>query len=1546
MRVRIDKHQLVWQFLDRLQRQALEMVPYEQYGLAEIGRLSPVAKEACDFTSLLVIQPFQRMGLDGPMAIGILEDVIDSSTIRVSEDEMQGYFTYPLVAKAILSDNKMTLVVSYDSTQLSSVQIQALTQHVKQVLNQLFSASDKTQLGDISAVGDWDRQKSLEYNSRGFAPVVDETFHAMVEARARNQPNAPAIDAWDGQFTYRQLDEASTRLAHHLVLSYGVEVEDLLPVCFAKSAWHLISILAINKAGAAWVPIDASSTNARRIKVIEQTRAKVALTSPACASSLAELGLRTVQVSAELDQMLGSRYDGCHSPHVSVTSANAAYVLFTSGSTGTPKALVMEHRALCTSQVAIFERLGVDTTVRMLQFASHVFDISVAETVGPLIHGACVCVPSEEDRLNGLAAFVRTRRVSWAFFTPSFASTLRPEDFSSLRLLQLGGEAGSRDLFRRWFGKVQRLFNGWGPAETCCCSALHEWESPDESPLTIGRPVGSLCWIVDPSDPAKLAPIGVPGEVVIQGPTLFRGYLGARERDQRATIQTPPWALSGFQGQGQQWTTSYRTGDLCRYNPDGTLHFIGRKDHQVKIRGFRVELGEVEQHMRSAMPELSQVSVDVVESRSGSRLVAHLCFSEATDLSTRDKPLFCAMTDQLVTDLQSLVGELQVMLPSYMIPSLFIPCAYMPLITSAKLDRQTLKAQTLALSQEQLMHYALVKTIKRLPETEMEMRLQRLWAKLVHLPGDAVIGRDDSFLAIGGDSITAIQLVALCREAGLVLSVHDIFADPRLKEVASRVAMATVEQTWHSHVAPFYLLDDGWDQGHVKERILRKYGLQLDVVDALPCTAFQEGLAALLVKSPGSYVARQVYKLADGVDVDTFIQAWEHTTRVCPTLSMRIMELQKGRYSSVIVREETLWDSLLQHDLTTAMHKSRQFSMTFGDRLTRCSLARDEDGSIYLIWIYHHAVLDGWAQRLVMDTLHSAYHHTKPPRLAPYPSFVSYVQSLDNEAAEAYWRAQLEDAKPASFPATPVRDAPRGPTKIIMEEITVPDNDTSVTMATLVRAAWSLVLSLYSGIEDITFGATVSGRQAPLPDIDIMPGPMVSTVPVRVRLDSKQPLMQFIEALQRQAVDMVPFEQYGLARIGRLGPVAKEACDFTSVLVIQPLQRMGLDNHMGGGLLKHVTWRQQQQDGQAEEENYSTYPLVAEAVLSDGKVALMMSYDTGHLQSAQVQAFAKHFRHVLCQLLQPADDARVGTVSAVSDWDVTQALAYNGERPQVIDECFHALFEASARARPDELAIDSWDGQLTYQELDKAADRLACHLVEVCQVQVEDLVHVCFDKSIWYFVSILAINKAGAAWVPIEPSNPMNRKRVLLGQTQAKLGLSSPSYAASLTDLGLQVVEVTGRLDRQLEQTRFQGFYPKEVHVGPHNAAYVLFTSGSTGAPKGVVMDHRALCTSQMAIFQRLRVDGNVRMLQFASYSFDISVAESVGPLINGACVCVPPEEARLDSLQLADFVKAKRVNWAFLTPSFASTLRPEDFSSLELLQLGGEVGSRDLFRR
>ena len=1040
-------------------------------------------------------------------------------------------------------------------------------------------------------------------------------------------------------------------------------------------------------------------------------------------------------VNADMLGKLARHGDGSALPPANTaTPDNIAYVLFTSGTTGVPKGLIMEHRSICTAITALSKRQGITPGNRMLQFSAYVFDVSIGEMFWTILNGSTVCTPSDYSRVNSLQDYIIENKINWLSLTPTFARTLQPEAMPDVNTVCLGGEAMPKDIVTVWFPYV-RLLNLWGPAETCIWSSIYEYTSIDDSAATIGRAVGGHIWLVDPDDHTKLAPYGVPGEIVVQGPTIMREYLNEPEKTADAILHTlPSWTTK----HGPQWGRMYKSGDLAFYNSKGRLEFSSRKDTQVKIRGLRIELGEIEHHITQNLDTARQVYVDVIDDQRGVNLIAYICYSE--DRRTRiDDVLFITDPSQeMQADLSVTLGKLVSLVPQYMLPTYFVPCNYIPVSSAGKVDRKTLKSQAENITEEHWQVYSLTTGEKAAVETEMEKKVQSLWAQAMQIDA-ASIGRDDSFLRIGGDSITAIKFVAAARDDGLAISVKDVFDDPRLRVVAQKCSL--INDADAAELVPFQLID-----GHVSrasiEQAVGSLPSGMSIGDAYPATPLQEGLLALSTKQPGSYIAKYVFKLAEGIDLDHFKASWNKTVDLCANLRTRIVVVN-NKAMQVEIKNDATWEDTSNDDVQSFI-KGRIIQMTHGSRLNRFALVKDNKDSTYFCWITHHSVFDGWTIGVVMNAFLSIFHNDITPTLQPYSRFIEYVVKIEKEKAIEFWKRQLEKSTKATFPTKPKATQFAKSSKVAHHRIDVPRSSTttSITKATVLRATWAIVLSRYCESDDVTFGTSISGRQAAVDGAIDMPGPMVATVPVRVKLEQTKTVAQLLEQLQNQATEMIPYEQFGLQNISKIDPDMADACDFTSLLVVQPYQKMYDDTD------KDSIWTAPDEDlGIMESmQDYFSYPLVVQGIVADESIDMSLTYDVAILGGEKITALCEQFSHVVRELMtEAAQGKRISDISVAGQWDIQRANAYQGEVGDIVNVTYHDAIAKQARETPDKIAIDAWDGKMTYHEYDEAANRLAQYIIGTYGITKGDIVHLCFEKSLWHFVAMLAVNKAGAA---------------------------------------------------------------------------------------------------------------------------------------------------------------------------------------------------------
>ncbi|PHH81503.1 hypothetical protein CDD83_3559 [Cordyceps sp. RAO-2017] len=683
VRVALDWDDSVGRLLGDVQRQAAAMIPYEQTGLQRIRRVGDDAAVACGFQSLLVIQPGGGGGggdAEHPGRVFLTEPAEDDHR----STQWQDFSTYAVVVECQLEPDEVRLRIAFDSSAVGRRQMERLARGFERVLRRLSDAARRTDRL-ASAVAPALSQASVEdawaWNAEVPRPVR-RCVHDIVAQWARQQPEAPAVCAWDGDLSYGQLDELSTGLARRLA-ARGV-AGTVVPLFFEKSVWMPVAALAAMKAGAASIAMETTQPEERLRGIAAQADSPVVLASVQKSELARSLAAKDVLVVGPGQQ----EDDAEQRPLPVVCPSSLLYIVFTSGSTGTPKGAIISHENMCSAIEYQQSALGYDNQSRVFDFASYAFDAAWCNLLHALTSGGCLCIPSAAERENDLAGCFTKYRVTTADLTPSVARFLGPDTLSTLSTLILGGEAvlpGDAGLA----GDKTQIINVYGPAE---CTPTVTFADVVKDDVTIGRGAGVCTWVVQADDPESLAPIGAVGELWVEGPLVGQGYLNDAEKTAKAFVQDPAWLVRGAPGRPGRSGRAYRTGDLVRYREDGSLLFVGRKDTQVKIRGQRIELGEVEHHVLQAVRAAegvdtagAQVTAETIQPSGANSaiLISFITLDSADD---------AAHEAAVRTATQGLADRLALALPVFMVPSAFIPLRRIPMMTTGKTDRRQLRA--------------------------------------------------------------------------------------------------------------------------------------------------------------------------------------------------------------------------------------------------------------------------------------------------------------------------------------------------------------------------------------------------------------------------------------------------------------------------------------------------------------------------------------------------------------------------------------------------------------------------------------------------------------------------------------------------------------------------------------------------------------------------------------------------------------------------------------------------------------------------------------
>lgn len=1471
----------------------------------------------------------------------------------------------PILIKCCLSGART--VIEARTRGVPSHQTTMLLQQYEHFISQLVPLDAERPISDISPLCSSEIKQLQEWNQDMPGAVnacVHEQFREVVERHSLR----PAVCAWDHpDISYTQLDQISNSMAR-LLVDRGVHAETIVPFLCEKSALAPVMMLGILKAGGALLPLDASHPIDRLESIIRDCAAPVVVASPRNRGVAEKLPVQPLIASFKI------LWEGAKTPIEGQSQrarpSNACYVVYTSGSTGSPKGIVVNHRNAATFFHHFQDRFGITSETRALQVLNFVFDASIGSMLCVLMHGGAVCFPSEAQIAEDMGAAFRHFHANFANMTPTQSSLIRPKDVTgTLQTLALGGEPLPTRVAEIWASHV-RLVNVYGPSETTVWSSSRHVTAggEDSDSKNIGHPAGCRYWVVQPDNHDRLVPLGCPGELLIEGPLVARGYLNDPEKTAAVFLDSPPPWVKDFPTLEFN-DRFYKTGDLVAQDTlDGSMLYLGRKDTQVKLRGQRLELGEIEHHLAKLMDSRSSLVVELVRPNGQDQSQAYLAvfYTMPAELPSATKESFdheSQLLKPISVEMTVLRQSALAVLPEYMVPHVYFRLREMPLTASGKMDRKFLRQIAQDLTPDEVsVHriapsgHSMQQSISREKnerstdgegmevsphETHSQAILKSLWASVLHID-TASISEQDSFFRLGGNSVTAIHLVAAARDQGYLISVAQIFGNEGLQEQARLLTPATGKSSMGLDIAPFSLLENSIEVDALRSRAASLCGVEeAQVEDVFPCTALQEGLVAMSYKRPGDYEAQVIIELNDATDMDLLTRAWQGTVRQTPILRTCIVDLgNEGLVQVVLHPDSTL--SVPQHpSIESASRKTTEPRAVLGSALNQMSLIQGSAGGNppCLFWTAHHAIYDGWTLTQIFQTLERAYYGTRQPSCTPFQHFVKYSMGVkQSQSTKDFWRGHFSGMLAESFPTLPSATySPRADSSLEYKVTGLEHAEGGFTGATAIRAAWAIVQASYSNASEVLFGAVVSGRQSPVAGIESVAGPSISTVPLRVPVDPKSTADRFLSLVQQQALDMIEHEQLGLQNIQRLSPEAAEACHFQTLLLVQPDEAKDVAI---GGLYRGLLSRSGS-DADAF-KSFSQYALLLVCQQHQDALDVQMVFDSNVVQHGFVSRMCQQFEHVL-SLISHGGSRPLEDMMSAGTRDANDIWQWNSRVPIPIQSNTHDLIRQTMIKQPPLPAIAACDGDLTYQELDALSHHLALYLKSI-GVDRENVVLLYFEKSVWMPVATLAVMRAGGVCIAMDVSLPRERLLAISRQVTPSAVLTSPlqrDAASSLAD-GAPVV-VIGR--------EFLAALPKSLEerqelpiVTASNRLYICFTSGSTGVPKGVVVTHGNFSSALQHQANDIGLGPKSRVFDFASYSVDMSWYNLLHTLYAGACLCVPSEDERLHDISGA--IQRLGANWICATPTVAGIIDDRALECLRGVELFGELGNADLFAR
>ncbi|KAJ3579284.1 hypothetical protein NPX13_g1281 [Xylaria arbuscula] len=1082
-RIRVQGDECVEQYLKSIQQQESEATSFASIGLNAIAEISSDCREACSFQSVLDVTFKSDKGIQLPK-----------------------FEKYGLTIGLEVNGSQIEASASVDPRVIEPQLTYKLLYRLGYIIQQLDFATSEAVLTDLNMIPPLELSLIQEWNST--LPLISEgCIHDVINKNVLARPDAPAVCAWDGKMTYQELDDLSTKVSCRLVES-GVGHEAIVPLCFEKSKWTVVAMLSVLKAGGAFILLDASLPAGRMQTICQKVGAEVCITSVSCEPQLSPFVPRTIVLGEATLEALASNSQGDCPKTASVNPRNAAYIIFTSGSTGEPKGCVVEHQSYCSAAFGHGQILGMSSDTRALQFGSYNFAGAIMETLMTLIYGGCVCIPSDEDRTTALAQAIGKLNANWAFLTSTVLALIHPEEVPSLQTICVGGEPIRNSQIKEWAPKV-RLRQTYGSAETAAVVASAKLDI-SSTVSSVGRPTTARCWLTHPADINQLVPIGAPGEVVFEGPTIGREYIGNPEKSAQAFITAPVWRRA--LGTPDSSSRFYRTGDIAVYRSDGSLELQGRKDTQVKIRGQRVELGEIEHQARLASSGLKEVAVDIsVVDGSRPTLICFLVIESDEDPIVKD----------VISAVRTRLGDT---LPRYMVPSLFLPLPIFPHTISGKLDRKRLReiGSTIAKQELQKSRGAATKQLTQ-PSTETEKHLHEIWSRVLKTEKSS-IGLETSFFQLGGDSVTAMKVVAETRKAGMHLTMADIFRSDTIAGLAHEQSLRaeSTDEKFQSEV-----LDESSLMSVLEHVDLKDTDVQRKDIEAIyPLTGVQD-LLVTTTKTTGILADYFVLDLDAELDLIKLENACKKVLQKFPILRACWLLLQ-NKYWQVVLHQVDQPFRIVKAS-GNSVEFCQNFCLADMQSLSPTQptaawflLTHGSEG-MKLVLRMSHAQYDAFSMPLVFESVFDDYNGKGAPTQPNFPTYLSRISRLRSRSI-AYWSQALKSSKLTQVvphlnpPAAALASSP----SLVASQANayLPSRPKKITPATLVRAAWAILLSALTSHTDITFGQVIAGRNANIPQIEKIVGCCLNIVPGRVNLSSFNMVDELLSGNQEELLKM------------------------------------------------------------------------------------------------------------------------------------------------------------------------------------------------------------------------------------------------------------------------------------------------------------------------------------------------------------------------------------------------------------------------------------------
>lgn len=1310
----------------------------------------------------------------------------------------------------------------------------------------------------------------------------NQTLVQMFERSVQQFPDNVALNFGTEAWTYRQLDNKANQLAHLIRQRIDVEADTLIALLLPRSLDTVLAILAVLKAGAAYVPIDISYPEDRVNFILQDTQAALLLTHRDYSELSGEFSGNTLF----LDENIGQEHSTT-APEVSIDARQLAYVIYTSGSTGKPKGVLLEHHNVCRLLNSTEANYQFNHQDVWCLFHSYVFDFSVWEIWGAFAYGGRLFVPTKEEAQDteAFVALCQQQQLTVLNQTPSAfynfgdRALLLPR-IKSLRYVIFGGEALNLNQLSAWFdyyGDQQPLLvNMYGITETTVhvtYKAIQQRDISDQS--TIGKPLSDLqVYVLD--EYLEPVPMGVTAELYVSGPGLARGYLNRPELNKERFIPNP-YARPGHE-------VLYRSGDLVCLTVQGELDYIGRMDSQVKIRGYRIELGEIESAL-SAYPTVRQSLVLTKDTLNSKVLVAYYLADSVLD----HNKLSTALASQL---------------PPHMVPVHFIHVTEFKLTVNGKLDKKALPQPDFS-SQNYIA-----------PQNEQEQQACLIWQEVL---GVEKVGMQDDFFQIGGDSINSIRVVARLKDLRLDISVRDIFEHRTLAALFRNAGKYSADQATYE---AFEL---------VEPALLNQLSVDLaSLEDAYPATWLQQGMFVESDKNQQVYHNIEVNHIPAAFEMQTFVQIWQQLIQKHELLRASYLKQDGLGYLTLIHTVVSCEDKIVFYDKYAEAYQQELATPLPIDNagLFRLAIVREPD-AFQLLFTSHHSIEDGWSVASLLSEFIQAYINHQSIQKDHDLLFAHYVkqevEALKDQTHSRFWQEYLADYSMPTVQFTERQQEVDSP--LLLESTLTLDAELSqalsqlafqqsVSVDTVYLSAYLYLLSVFFNQDDVTVGLVVNNRLE-LEGGDQQFGLHLNTIPLRMQLTNSANLLK---ETHQQRLQLLRHKIYPYGKI-KADLALQQDIYQAAFNYIHFYQKHATLEKSGSELLDVLA--------------ITNIPLALVVSRQGDSFDIAFQGHSSFIDQSYLELLKEHYLHYLQQLAKQHHINQRLTVAHQKQ----VLVEHNQTDGPVAQQDLVQWWYESAEQHAARTAVSDPNRSLSYHQLDIESNQLAHQLLEklpaITTSQSTPLIAIMMERSTEMLVAILAVLKAGAAYIPVDPAYPPQRIRYMLQDSKTQFVLTQRHLLTAsnpLAELDLTV----HCIDEQQYLTAAENNPP--LPENQDRLANVIYTSGTTGKPKGVMIPQAAVVNLAGAQHHLLNMVPEDKVLQFASFSFDAATWEIFATLLQGSTLVICPNSYKENVGALLSLLEQEQISVATLPPALLNVMNAALLPKLRLLIVAGEA--------